>query len=88
MPAPPSPSGKGDGWAEVEVADTGYGIPEELLGRIFEPFVTGRERGTGLGLSIVRKVVEQHGGRIAAQNRPEGGAAFTILFPLEEDNRV
>ncbi|GEM_PF-609326 len=86
---PLSGSGKGDGrWAEVEVADTGYGIPEDLLGRIFEPFVTGRERGTGLGLSIVRKVVEQHGGRIAAQNRPEGGAAFTILFPLEEDNRV
>jgi signal transduction histidine kinase len=79
----------GDGrWAEVEVSDTGYGIPEELLERIFEPFVTGRERGTGLGLSIVRKVVEQHGGRIAARNRPEGGAAFTILFPLEEDSRV
>lgn len=85
-PTPDTRSPEVGRWVEVEVADTGYGIPEELLGRIFEPFVTGRERGTGLGLAIVRKVVEQHGGRIVAQNRPEGGAMFTVALPLKEDD--
>jgi signal transduction histidine kinase len=77
-----------DGWAEVEMADTGRGIPEKLMDRIFEPFVTGREGGTGLGLAVVRKIVEQHGGRITARNRPEGGALFTFAFPLKEEDET
>jgi two-component system sensor histidine kinase HydH len=67
-----------------EVSDRGPGIPEDALERIFEPFHTGRVRGTGLGLAIARRIVELHGGRIAARNRPDGGASFIIRVPPEE----
>ena len=76
-----------DGRIRLTVADSGNGIPETDLPRIFERFyrvdkARARESGgTGLGLSIVRHLVELHGGRVSAQNRPEGGAIFTIAFP-------
>jgi len=68
----------------VEIADTGPGIPEEVLAHVFEPFFTTKEegQGTGLGLSVVYGIIENHHGRIAARNRPEGGAAFVIELPL------
>ncbi len=59
--------------AELCVADTGNGIPEERLSSIFEPFYTTKQAGTGLGLSIARAIVETYGGTISAYNRPEGG---------------
>lgn len=71
----------------LTVADTGHGIPDAELPRIFERFYRvdkARSRdsgGTGLGLSIVRHLVELHGGLVSAQNRPEGGAVFTITLP-------
>lgn len=67
----------------IEVADTGSGIPVDLLPRIFEPWVTTKTagKGTGLGLSITRDVVTAHGGTIAAANRAGGGAIFTIELP-------
>ncbi len=67
----------------IEVEDTGPGIPPEHLGRVFDPFFTtkGPDRGTGLGLAVARGLVEAAGGRIAAENRPEGGARFTVLLP-------
>jgi two-component system sensor histidine kinase HydH len=65
-------------WIEVEVADSGPGIAAELLPKIFEPFVTTKPKGSGLGLAVVRRIVEAHGGSIAAANRAEGGASFTI----------
>jgi two-component system, NtrC family, sensor kinase len=67
----------------IEVADTGHGIPPDLLPRIFEPWVTtkGVGEGTGLGLGITREVVTGHGGTISARNAPEGGAVFTIDLP-------
>ncbi|HET9886497.1 MAG TPA: HAMP domain-containing sensor histidine kinase [bacterium] len=65
----------------IEIADEGSGIPQELLPKIFEPFVTsGKETGTGLGLAIAKKIVEDHGASIDASNR-EKGACFTILLP-------
>ena len=59
-----------------QVADSGRGLPAELGDRIFEPFVSTKETGLGLGLSICRRIVEAHGGRITAADRPGGGAAL------------
>ncbi|MBY5435339.1 sensor histidine kinase [Rhizobium leguminosarum] len=68
--------------AELRVSDTGDGIPEERLIRIFEPFYTTKQAGTGLGLSIARAIIETYGGTICADNRPEGGAVFRMVLPL------
>jgi two-component system, OmpR family, phosphate regulon sensor histidine kinase PhoR len=73
-------------WIAIEVQDEGPGIPEEDLTRVFERFYRvdkSRSRdpgGTGLGLAIVRHLVELHGGKVMATNRPNGGAQFTILL--------
>jgi signal transduction histidine kinase len=67
----------------LAVADTGPGIPADRLEHVFERFVkSGDSTGSGLGLSIARDLVEAHGGTIAAANRPEGGAVFTIDLPV------
>ncbi len=65
----------------LEVADDGPGFPAELLDRIFDPYVSTNQQGSGLGLAIVRKIVEEHGGRIQAENSPEGGAWVRIWLP-------
>jgi signal transduction histidine kinase len=66
---------------QVAVLDTGVGIPQHKLNEIFESFVTTKQHGTGLGLSIARTIVEMYGGRIWAENRQEGGAAFRFVLP-------
>jgi two-component system NtrC family sensor kinase len=68
---------------EIEIADTGPGIPPEALPRLFEPFFTTKEvgQGTGLGLAIAYGVVQEHGGQLQATNRAEGGALFTMALP-------
>ncbi|HJQ36335.1 MAG TPA: ATP-binding protein [Thermoanaerobaculia bacterium] len=65
-----------------EVRDHGPGFNPAELPRIFEPFFTKRRGGTGLGLSIVQRVVDEHGGTIAAGNAPDGGAVVTVRFPV------
>jgi signal transduction histidine kinase len=69
------------------VHDTGGGIPEEALSRIFEPFYTTKEvgQGTGLGLAIAYGIVQEHGGEILAANHPDGGAMFTVDLPARSD---
>lgn len=73
--------------ALITVTDNGAGFQRELLGRIFDPYVTTKPRGTGLGLAIVRKIVEEHGGRIEADNQAEGGARVRVTLPLVERTR-
>jgi signal transduction histidine kinase/ferredoxin len=66
----------------VQVTDTGPGISEDLLPKLFTPFVTTKPvgRGTGLGLSVCYGIVKMHGGSIAASNRPGGGASFEVVI--------
>lgn len=72
------------GHARIEIADTGPGIPADVLPHIFEPFFTTKDegQGTGLGLSLVYGIVENHGGRIKAFSEPGQGAAFVIELPI------
>jgi two-component system nitrogen regulation sensor histidine kinase GlnL len=66
----------------VEIEDTGPGIPEELLDRVFFPMVSGRAGGTGLGLPIAQELINQHGGLIECESRP-GSTKFFVYLPLE-----
>jgi two-component system, NtrC family, sensor kinase len=75
---------EGDGVA-VDVADTGKGITQDVLPKIFDPFFSTKEvgKGTGLGLSVSYKIVQQHGGRIDVESRPGDGTRFTVWFPFK-----
>ena len=73
-----------DEYIEIQIQDSGSGIPEELFENIFEPYVTNKTRGTGLGLAIAKKIVEEHQGEISLQNAPDGGATAIIRLPLED----
>lgn len=67
----------------TEIEDSGKGIAPEISNRLFDAFVTfGKSNGTGLGLSICKRIIEDHGGRIDARNRPGGGAIFHFRLPL------
>jgi two-component system sensor histidine kinase HydH len=77
----------------MTVTDKGPGLPQGVGERIFEPFVSTKESGLGLGLSICRRIVEAHGGTLAAATQPSGGAVFTLRFPTRsflalQENRV
>lgn len=68
----------------VSVVDTGGGIPQEQINRIFEPFYTTKKKGTGLGLMIVQRIVRAHGGRIELESHVGRGTTFRLWFPLHE----
>ncbi|MCC6174013.1 MAG: GAF domain-containing protein [Chloroflexi bacterium] len=81
-----------DGVVELRVEDAGTGIPPEYLDQVFEKFFRLRRQGapiagTGLGLAICRRIVEGHGGRIRAENRPEGGARFVVQLPVADSTK-
>ncbi|MEW6332197.1 MAG: ATP-binding protein [Pseudomonadota bacterium] len=71
----------GHRFVEMTVQDNGPGFPDALLARLYEPYVTHKEKGTGLGLAIVKRIVEEHGGSIRAYNLKEGGACVIIRLP-------
>jgi hypothetical protein len=73
-----------EGLVEIEIEDTGQGIPKEKLSKIFTPFFTTRHTGTGLGLSICQKLIDQHQGTIEVSSDPDKGTSFTILLPLSK----
>ena len=68
----------------ISVEDNGHGLPSDNLPALFDAFVTTKAAGTGIGLSISRTIIEAHGGKIWAENRPEGGARFSFTLPLAE----
>ena len=70
-----------DAWYTIRFSDTGRGMSEEELGRLFTPFSTAFDGGTGLGMAIVRRIVEDHGGAIDVESRPGEGTTMTVLLP-------
>jgi signal transduction histidine kinase len=67
---------------ELQISDNGPGIPEDLTGKVFQPFFTTKEEGTGLGLSIVERIVREHGARIRLEPHHGVGATFVITLPV------
>ena len=78
----------GEDVVEIVVEDNGPGFQRDLIGQAFDPYVTTKPRGTGLGLAIVRKIVEEHGGHVEADNRTDGGALVRVELPLNETTRA
>jgi two-component system sensor kinase FixL len=76
----------GDRMAGVSVADTGMGLSDAVLARLFQPFVTTKPHGMGVGLSISKRIIDAHGGELWAEPNPEGGATFR--FTLELSSRA
>lgn len=74
--------GECNGYLEVEIADTGVGIPAHLLGKVFEPFFTTKAKGTGLGLTIASRIITEHGGKISVRSQEGRGTTFSIELPL------
>ena len=75
-------SRQGDGGAvAVEFADTGPGIPADLLPRIFDPFVSTKDKGTGLGLAVAYELVSRHGGKLEVRSAPGEGTCMTVVLP-------
>jgi two-component system sensor kinase FixL len=71
-----------DGRLQVEVADTGPGIADDIAPQLFQPFVTSKPNGMGVGLSISRRIIESHGGELVVRRNEAGGATFTFTLPL------
>ncbi|MBE0603602.1 MAG: HAMP domain-containing protein [Deltaproteobacteria bacterium] len=71
-----------DRTAVVEVCDTGPGIPEEFLRKIFDPFFSTKGKGTGIGLSVVLSIVQRHGGKVEVDAGKDGGTRFRVVLPV------
>ena len=69
---------------EVVVADSGEGMPPEVVANLFQPYFTTKAKGTGLGLAISQSIIQEHGGSISVDSTPGQGSAFTIRLPRTE----
>jgi signal transduction histidine kinase len=72
-------------WALIEIEDSGEGIPQADLQRIFIPFFTTKEKGHGVGLALAHRVITEHGGTLTATTKPNAGATFAIRLPAGKD---
>lgn len=79
---------KTESHVEIVFSDTGSGMPEESMKKIFTPLFTTKAKGIGMGLAICKKIVEQHGGTIGAKSKAGQGTAFTIRLPKKEETNV
>lgn len=77
-------TGEGADGVWVSVSDTGGGIPQDQINRIFEPFYTTKKKGTGLGLMIVQRIIRSHGGRMELESQVGRGTTFRVWLPLHE----
>ncbi len=74
---------------EIRFEDNGPGIPEEIRGQLFEPFVSsGKHYGTGLGLTVVQKIVEDHGGSVLVEKTSSSGTVFLVSLPLTDHEKT
>jgi len=71
----------------IQVKDTGFGISEDNMTKIFEPYFTTKDFGSGLGLTVVYKIIREHGGEIALDSKEGEGTTFTISLPLPQSER-
>ncbi|WP_462323668.1 hybrid sensor histidine kinase/response regulator [Desulfoplanes sp.] len=87
---PPSPGAPLDDCVKLEISDTGSGMSQKTLARVFDPYFTTKEigKGTGLGLSVVHGIVESHGGSITVASTPGKGTVFTIYLPLLQESEL
>jgi two-component system sensor histidine kinase/response regulator len=72
-----------DGRMEIQVSDTGKGIPKDKIKNIFEPFFTSKTRGPGVGLTFTLKIIQEHRGTVSVESEPGKGTIFTIRLPLK-----
>ena len=75
------------GMVTLTIADTGHGMPQDVIAKIFDPFFTTKEfgKGTGLGLTVVRGIIEEHSGTIQVKSEPGVGTEFTICLPIHSE---
>ncbi len=76
---------EGHEWALIEIEDSGEGIPQSDLQRIFIPFFTTKEKGHGIGLALAHRVITEHGGTLIASNKALSGATFTMRLPVQRE---
>ena len=77
--------GRANGYVEISIADTGPGISEEAIGKVFEPYYSTKQSGFGLGLAVTKKIVEDHHGSIRIESQLDHGTTFTLLVPAADE---
>ena len=80
-------TGHDDEFVRISISDTGHGIAEEDLDKIFEPLFTTKAKGVGLGLSIAKNFIEKHGGTIAVESEVDRGTTFTVRLPIHGNDK-
>ena len=75
-------------YVKIEINDDGVGIPADIIDRIFDPYFSTKQEGSGLGLTITHSIINQHGGRITVDSKPDAGTTFTIYLPASKQGEA